>query len=327
MTLSKIRHFFCISLTVFLTTACDLDFFDGDDESEEVHCSEVIDTAPVFFVALDDENEYGIGVNRNNGSPVFLIEKRNGVRYVNIDVEVIDADEDIIQHNYIGIFNTTTVFPTETLREITDENGDEYWILDELGFPATNLSINYTASFSCSSDEISPVSTLEIPTPDICEIHHLWRLNYNVIGNSGNFGKNETSAVWKGSFVPTNSGDTYTMAYIPYENIGFRIHVSSRNFLEGSTDHLNYNFTFDDFLEDFRIPNNPGEPLYPYINEITLNLDFHKLTGITAEQWENWPQYEVVVVEGEIFFCNEAFNHYPYEENSHFTLFFWNRNF
>ena len=308
----KSVFFFLVCLLFFLSS-CDSGLFDDDMTEEEylANCTAALKTAPEVaeFYYINEENP--LNDSRNSGSSSLMVRKKEHVWRV-VVVPTIDTDPALFPApDHIKNYTDSLYLDTSTLPVENSDPENEYWLV-EINFPATNIGMAYEVFYQCENGELSDPTIFELQTPDICDIHPLWEVWYESAGVAGNTGKDQKMVDWWVNFQP--SGTYRSMAFFPYEKLSSKAYITS-----GA-----YSYVYDDFLDDFRVPDHSeqGGTLPQFINQLTLKLDLHKLTGISEEEWKTWP--EAVTIEGEIMICDEDFLARSYETTARFHITWWN---
>lgn len=300
--------------SLFFLGSCDSGLFDDDDMTEEeylANCTAALKTAPEVEEFYHINEDDPLQNSRNGGSSTLLVKKKEHVWRV-IVVPTIDTDPELFPvPDYVKSFTDSLFLDTSTLPVDNSDPENEYWIVD-ISFPAANIGIAYEVFFQCENGELSDSTVFELKTPDICEIHPLWEIWHEPIGSSGNTYKDQKTAEWTVSFRP--SGSSYSMAFFPYEKLSSKAYITS-----GS-----YTYVYENFLDDFRVADyaEQGGTLPEFIDLISLQIDLHKLTGISEVEWQTWS--EPVTIEGEIQVCGEDFLARSYETTARFHITWWN---
>ncbi len=308
-----VLYFFVFLL--FFLGSCDSGLFNDDDDMTEeeylANCKAAIETAPEVTEFYYKNEDNPLHDSRNGGYSSLLVRKKDHVWRVLI-VPTIDADPELFPDpDYVDSFTDSLFLDTSTLPVDNSDPEDEYWRVD-ISFPAASISIAYEVFYQCEDGALSDPTVFELQTPDICDIHPLWEVWYESAGMAGNTYKDQKTIEWTVSFRP--SGSSYSMAFFPYDKLSSKAYITS-----GA-----YTYVYENFLHDFRVPDNTqqGATLPEFINQLSLKIDLHKLTGISEDQWSTWP--DQVTIEGEIQVCNEDFLARSYETTARFHITWWN---
>lgn len=313
---NKLR-FLCLYAILLSCVSCDEGLFGGsdDDMTEEEYlamCKAAIAEPPEVKEFYHENEEDHLHDSRNFGSSALAVKKKENVWRVIVKPALSVSPEAFPFPEYLDGYADSLFLDVSGLPVDDSDPGNEYWIID-ISFPATNIGITYEVFYECEDGERSEPTVFALQTPDICEIHPLWEAPSDP---GGNIYKDQNTLNLKFGFRPGSGGTSYSMVHFPYEKVTSTAYISS-----GS-----YTYVYQDFLDNYRVPDYPEQShSFPeYINEITVQIDLHELTGISEEQWEAWQ--ETVTIEAEIQICDEDFLLHGPGSEARFHLAWWHPN-
>ena len=275
--------FFCL-----LLSACDDGLFGGDDDGDMTEeealssCKAALATAPEVMEKEVYLNDDSLRLLRNDGRSALLVKKNDAIMWLMVKTTLQDG---LPSTAYLDSFNKTEQLRKEDLQEDPDFPG--YWYV-QVDFPATDIAITYEVYYECADNSASPATTYVLNTPAICEITDLWKVSYErYLGFDASKEVKDVDLIFR--FTPT-ADFSYTMAYIPYDQISATAYIHSAN----------YSSVFNNFLDHFSTANGGSA----FTDEMAFTVNLHELTGISEEELATWDD-GTLQIDLEVKICDE----------------------